>query len=100
MIIANTLIEGQVVFLTADGNWTHDIEHGAVALADEEAAALLLEAKQAETANKVIDPYLIPITVNMAAGSPPNTANLSGPTARPCPFLARKPDTIKHVPLR
>lgn len=63
MIIANTLVEGQVVFLTADAGWTHDIELGAVARSDEEAAALLAEAKQAEKANKVIDPYLIPVTV-------------------------------------
>jgi len=63
MIIANTLVEGQVVFLTADAGWTHDIEHGAVALSDEEAATLLAEAKQAEKANKVIDPYLIPVTL-------------------------------------
>jgi len=63
MIIANTLIEGQVVFLTAAAGWTHDIELGAVALSDQEAAALLAEAKQAEKANKVIDPYLIPVTV-------------------------------------
>ena len=56
MIIANTLIDGHVVFLTANAGCTHDIERGAVALSDDEAAALLAEANQAEKTNKVIDP--------------------------------------------
>jgi hypothetical protein len=70
MIIANTLIEGQVVFLTAAADWTPDIERGAVARSDEEAAALLAEAKQAEKANQVIDPYLIPVTVRNGSRQP------------------------------
>ena len=34
MIIANTLVDGFVVFLTADHGWTNDIESGAVAADD------------------------------------------------------------------
>ena len=63
MIIANTLADGFVVFLTAEHGWTHDIALGAVAETDEEAEALLAAAKQAEADNQVIDPYLIPIEI-------------------------------------
>ena len=61
MIIANTLSDGFVVFLTEDHGWTNDIAAGAVAETDEEAESLLTAAKAAEAGNKVIDPYLIPI---------------------------------------
>ena len=54
MIIANTLSDGFVVFLTEDGGWTHDIAQGALASTDAEAATLLETAKQAEAANVVI----------------------------------------------
>jgi len=70
MIIANTLAEGLVVFLTADAGWTPDIAAGAVANSDEEAAELLASAKQAEKANQVIDPYLIPVTISNGARQP------------------------------
>jgi sulfite reductase (NADPH) hemoprotein beta-component len=64
MIIANTLADGFVVFLQDDNNWTHDIAAGAVAATDEEADKLLATAKQAEQANLVLDPYLIPVELD------------------------------------
>ncbi len=70
MIIANTLTEGLVVFLTADGGWTPAIAAGAVANSDEEAAALLAQAKQSEQANRVIDPYLIPVAISNGIRQP------------------------------
>jgi hypothetical protein len=69
MIIANTLAEGLVVFLTADAGWTPDIAAGAIANSDEEAAELLAQAKQSEKANQVIDPYLIPVATSIIDGS-------------------------------
>jgi hypothetical protein len=63
MIIANTLIDGFVVFITDDNGWTNDIQQGAVAESDAAAEMLLTAAKQAETDNLVIDPYLIPIEI-------------------------------------
>ncbi len=61
MIIANTLADGFVVFLTEDNTWTNDIAAGAVAATNEEAENLLKRAKLAEQNNLVIDPYLIPV---------------------------------------
>ncbi|MDP6437859.1 MAG: DUF2849 domain-containing protein [Gammaproteobacteria bacterium] len=63
MIIANTLADGFVVFLTADNGWTHDIADGAVAETDAAADAMLLTAKQAERDCVVIDPNLIPVEI-------------------------------------
>ena len=63
MIIANTLVDGFVVFLTDDNGWTHDIEKGALATNDADAASLLAQAKAAEAGNVVIDPYLIPVVI-------------------------------------
>jgi len=63
MIIANTLADGFVVFLTEENGWSNDIADGALAASDAEADDLLARAKQAEQDNVVIDPYLIPVEV-------------------------------------
>jgi hypothetical protein len=63
MIIANTLSDGFVVFLTPENGWAHDISEGAIAETDEQAEKLLATGKQAEADNIVIDPYLIPIEI-------------------------------------
>lgn len=70
MIIANTLADGLVVFLTEEHGWAHDIGVGAVAETDEQAEALLAAAKQAEANNEVIDPYLIPIEIEGSQRKP------------------------------
>ncbi|NOR20880.1 MAG: DUF2849 domain-containing protein [Xanthomonadales bacterium] len=70
MIIANTLADGFVVFLTEDNSWTNDIAAGALAETDEQAERLLNLAKQAEQANLVIDPYLIPVELDEGLRKP------------------------------
>jgi sulfite reductase (NADPH) hemoprotein beta-component len=70
MIIANTLADGFVVFLTEDNSWTNDIAAGALAETDEQAESLLNLAKQAEQANLVIDPYLIPVELDAGLRKP------------------------------
>jgi hypothetical protein len=70
MIIANTLADGFVVFLTEDNSWTNDIAAGALAETDEQAESLLDLAKQAEQANLVIDPYLIPVELDAGLRKP------------------------------
>jgi hypothetical protein len=64
MIIANTLADGFVVFLTEENTWTNAIAAGAVAATDEQAENLLKLAKLAEQNNLVIDPYLIPVELD------------------------------------
>jgi hypothetical protein len=63
MIIANTLSDGFVVFLTEAGGWSNDIAAGALAESDAAAATLLETAKAAEANNVVLDPYLIPVVL-------------------------------------
>jgi len=70
MIIANTLAEGQIVFLAPGSGWTPDIAVGAVANTDDEAAALLARAKQDEQANLVVDPNLIPVGIENGVPRP------------------------------
>jgi hypothetical protein len=70
MIIANTLADGFVVFLTGDNSWSNDIAAGAIAETDAQAEQLLSTAKQAESDNLVIDPYLIPIEIEDGVRKP------------------------------
>jgi hypothetical protein len=70
MIIANTLADGFVVFLTSDNSWSNDIAAGAIAETDAQAEQLLSTAKQAESDNLVIDPYLIPIEIEDGVRKP------------------------------
>jgi hypothetical protein len=61
MVIANTLKEGTVVFLTGDGSWVAAIADGELAQ-DQAAADILLAAGQQAAANDiVIDPQLIEV---------------------------------------
>ncbi len=61
IIIANSLHDGFVVFLTADHHWSGAIADAAVADDEATAAALLDTARRAEAANQVVDPYLIEV---------------------------------------
>ena len=70
MIIANALSDGFVVFMTEDRGWTRDIAEGALLESDAAAEELLAAAKDAETRNEVIDPYLIPVQVENGRPAP------------------------------
>jgi hypothetical protein len=63
LIIANKLDDGFVVFLTADGAWSYDVADAALATVEAEAAELLDQARAAERANVVVDPYLIDVRI-------------------------------------
>jgi hypothetical protein len=86
MIIANTLIDGFVVFLTETHGWTNDIADGAVADDAAAAEALLAAAKTAEQDNVVIDPYLIPIEIEDGVRKPTEYREYiraNGPSVKP-----------------
>ena len=70
ILIANSLVDGFVVFLTATGDWSNDIAAAAVAENDGDAEALLNTAQAAEAANRVIDPYLIAVDISGAEPRP------------------------------
>ncbi len=70
IVIANSLTEGFVVFLTADHAWSGSIADAAVANDDHSAGQLLAAAQEAERANAVIDPYLVEVDLNGAVPRP------------------------------
>ncbi len=66
IISANDLLDGDVVYLDGNGNWTRLIRDAAVAETSDAADALNAAANQPQ---KVIGPYLIDVALN-AAGIP------------------------------
>lgn len=70
IVIANSLTDGFVVFLTENHAWSGNVADAALASDDSSAAQLLKAAQQAEQNNVVIDPYLIEVEVNGAGPKP------------------------------
>ncbi|NND53898.1 MAG: DUF2849 domain-containing protein [Gammaproteobacteria bacterium] len=63
VVIANSLTDGFVVFLTDQQGWSGDIADAAVADDEDAAGQLLAVAATAEQSNRVIDPYLIEVEI-------------------------------------
>lgn len=63
ILVANDLLDGEVVFAGADGGWTP--EPGKAAVANDGTQAAELEARgQAEfKANRIVDPYLVEVRI-------------------------------------
>lgn len=59
---ANDLLEGDVVYLAADGSWSREIGDSALAVNPEAAAALLARAQSCP--DKVVGPYLVDAAVD------------------------------------
>jgi Protein of unknown function (DUF2849) len=62
IITANRLLDGRVVFLAANGEWSERVGASRVAQDDSDAALLQAEANQAVADRKVVAPYLIPVS--------------------------------------
>ncbi len=61
VITASRLVDGVVLFQSADGGWSEDFNRAAVQ-ADAEAAARALDrARRDEAANLVVDVYSVPV---------------------------------------
>ncbi len=85
IVTANRLDDGLVVYLNGVG-WSGRIDDARVARSEEEAAALLAEAKGPGQAVRVVDPYLIEVTREAAVLRPVRhreTIRARGPTVRP-----------------
>lgn len=84
MLIANRLTDGLVVFRAADGRWVEAIADGLLIAGEGTAAARLLDAGLADAqANRVIDPYLIDVSVTGGRRTPERyreTIRACGPT--------------------
>jgi len=61
IIIANSLRDGRVVFLRENQQWSAELTDACVVTNGDDAEKWLAIAKQAETNNEVIDPYLIDV---------------------------------------
>ncbi len=70
IIIANSLADGFVVFLTENLEWSGNVAHAAVASEESKAKQLLEAAQQSAQDNIVIDPYLIEVEMNDAGPEP------------------------------
>ena len=84
IVTANRLDDGLVVYLNGAG-WSGRIDDARVAQADEDAAALLAEAKGPGQAVRVVDPYLIEVTREGAVPRPVShreAIRARGPTVR------------------
>ena len=68
ILVANDLLEGEVVFAAADG-WTSDPREAKVAHDDAAAQALEQFAAAEFQRAKIVDPYLVDVSVN-AEGAP------------------------------
>lgn len=85
VLTANTLTDGEVVYLTANGTWSLDIDASIVytdkpsAEAGEEIAAVSVDKEE------VVDPYLFVVETDGGSISPASTREIiraKGPTIR------------------
>lgn len=75
---ANRLIDGTVVFLGYDGEWTGSVDEARVAERDDDVAELTAEA---EASAEVVGAYLIEAEVS--------SSESAGRTVRPCRYKER-----------
>lgn len=86
ILLANDLLDGDVVFWTGS-DWSHDPAKAIVAQQPEQALALQDAARAALGANKVVDAYLVDVTVSAEGLPVPNhfreRFKIRGPSNRP-----------------
>ncbi len=61
VVTANRLVEGDVVYLTEDGQWSEGIDTACLADNEQKADALMETAEAAVTAQVVVAPYAIDV---------------------------------------
>lgn len=84
-ITANRLLDGFVIYLTADGGWSERLADAAVADGKEAAAEQLAVAEAQARAGKVIGPYAFKVETDGAHALPlgqRETIRTLGPTVR------------------
>ncbi len=87
ILLANDLLDGDVVFRTASGGWSRDPADALVATDDATAERLEVEAAQAFAAQEVVDAYLVDVAVDIAGVPVPRhfreRFKIMGPSHRP-----------------
>ena len=85
IVIANDLLDGDVIFLGAAG-WEATHRNAAVARTQDEADALLARAQVDFKANRIVDPYLAVVTLQSDGTPEPihyrEKMRTKGPTTR------------------
>ena len=69
-VTANRLVDGAVVYLTREGDWSELIIDSRTATDSDESATLLAAAEQAVERQEVVNPYLISIADDGGAIEP------------------------------
>jgi hypothetical protein len=86
ILLANDLLDGDVIFRTADG-WSRDPAEALIARDDAAADALDAAGKAAFAARAVVDAYLVDVTIGENSVPVPNhfreKFKVKGPSIRP-----------------
>ena len=86
VVTANRLRDGEVVYLTAAGEWTERLDGAGPAGTAEREAALLAVAERAVAARFVVDPYAMPVDAADGVLRPLSQREIiraKGPSVRP-----------------
>jgi len=85
VVTANRLLEGDVVYLTGDGQWSERLVEACLVDDEQKAAALLETAEQAVAAQAIVAPYAIDVFTEdgaIRAGCYRERIRAGGPTVR------------------
>ncbi len=84
-VTANRLIDGEVVYFTAEGTWSDWLKDSDIADGKEACAALLAKAEPSVAAQQVVDPYLFEVAIEdgvIVPASVREKIRMAGPTIR------------------
>ncbi len=84
-VTANRLSDGEVVWLGTNGRWVETVDSALVLSTEEERAAALAQAHQADADNIVLEPYEIDVQAEQGAVIPVRLREqirAAGPTMR------------------
>lgn len=82
VLTANRLIDGEVVYLAADGAWVERLEAAQVLTSDDDGAKALATGAEAERTQLVVHAYLFDITPARKPVKMREIIRAAGPTVR------------------
>ncbi len=85
VVIASRLVDGRVVFLGRHGHWSEIIEESRIIESESEGEESMESARQAESRQEIVDPYLTNVVVENSRIRPVQTREqirAAGPTVR------------------
>jgi uncharacterized protein DUF2849 len=85
VLTANRLLDGEVVYLAADGSWVEDLDRGAILATKADGEAALAKGLHAEETQQVVHAYLFDVVDAAAPLRPVKKREIiraAGPTVR------------------